>query len=141
MLLAALTIILGLSACGKGSSVDDLSPDPTIVTDRDSLGFGQENGSGTYLGTSTPNSLQVENRGQRDLVIENVSLDGDSAFSFEGPDVTTVHGGESALITVYFAPTEEGVVEGTLTIDTNDAATPHKQVGLSGKGITPPAAP
>ena len=128
-------IILGLFACGK--STDTLPLTPQLVTDRDSLGFGQENGSGTFVGTSVQNSLLVQNEGQKDLVISNVSLSGDSAFDFEGPDITTVKSGQSALITVFFTPPAAGTYTGKLTITSNADNKPTKDVTLSGLGIDP----
>jgi hypothetical protein len=128
-------IFIGLAGCGKGAP--DLPQAAQLLTDRDSLGFGQENGSGTYVGTSTANSLQLENQGLDDLVINSVDLSGDPSFTVTGPDVTTVVSGTSALVTVYFTPDHAGTFEGTLTITSNDAKSP-KVVALSGLALDPP---
>lgn len=130
-----MAIFIGLAGCGKGGA--DLPQAATLQTDRDSLGFGQENGSGTYVGTTGRNSLQIENQGLDDLVIQSVDLSGDDAFSMEGPDVTTVISGTSALVTLYFTPSHAGTFTGKLTITSNDAHSP-KEVTLSGLGIDPP---
>lgn len=129
-------IFVGLCGCGKGGA--DLPASPQLKTDRDSLAFGQETGNGTYVGTSIPNSLQIENQGQDDLVIQSVDLSGDSAFTMQGPDVKTVPSGTSALVTVYFAPDSAGQFTGTLTITSNAQNAPTKEVALSGLGIDPP---
>lgn len=130
------TIFVGLAGCGKGAG--DSPQQPTLVTDRDSLGFGQENGSGTYVGTSVANSLQLENTGLDDLKIQSADLSGDSAFTMVGPDVTTIPWQTSALITVYFAPPAAGTYSATLTITSNAQNTPTKTIAITGLGIDPP---
>jgi hypothetical protein len=130
------SIIVGLFACGKGA--DEVPLTPQLVTAQNSLGFGQEFGSGTYVGTSAQNSLVIQNKGQKDLVISDVQISGDSAFDFEGPDVSTVKSGQSALVTVFFTPPAAGQYQGTLTITSNADNQPTKDIALSGLGIDPP---
>lgn len=131
-----MAIFIGLAGCGKGAP--DLPVAPQLITDRDSLGFGQENGSGTYVGTSAANSIQLLNQGQDDLVIQSVDLSGDSAFTMEGPDVDTVISGTSALVTVYFTPPSADTFSATLTITSNAENAPTKEIEITGLGIDPP---
>lgn len=131
-----LAIFVGLVGCGKGAG--DSPVTPQLKTDRDSLGFGQENGSGTYVGTSVANSVQIQNLGQDDLVIQSAELSGDSAFTMVGPDVTTVPWQTSALITVYFAPPAAGSYSATLTIKSNAENAPTKTIAITGLGVSPP---
>jgi hypothetical protein len=131
-----IAIFIGLAGCGKGAP--DLPAAPQLITDRQSLGFGQENGSGTYVGTSASNSIQLINQGMDDLVIQSVDLSGDDAFTMEGPDVDTVISGTSALVTIYFTPPSADTFTATLTITSNAENAPTKEVTITGLGIDPP---
>ncbi len=126
------TIFLALVACGNTPS---LPQKPQLITDRDSLGFGQEFGSGTYIGTSTQNSLMIENQGLDPLVLNQVTIAGDSAFVLDPASSTTIKAKARAFLRITFTPTQAKVYTATITIDSNAENTPHKTVDVTGKGI------
>lgn len=131
---------------------------PQIQTDKDSIGFGLEYNSGTYVGTSTQESILIENTGMEDLVITSANITGSAsfapAFTLQGPDKTTVPWKQHAFITVFFKPTQAQkyytedktdpnnikiVPAVKLTIVSNAENTPSKEILLSGLGVAPPA--
>ncbi len=130
-------IMLALAAC------ENQPPPPVapqIKLDKSSLGFGQEFGSGTYLGTSTYDTLIVMNEGQQDLVINSATKSGDTTGSFTitpnppWPDPIPYNG--QGFIRVLFRPRDAGVVTATLTIDSNAENAPSIDIALSGRGMT-----
>lgn len=130
-------IVLALTACGK----QVLPEKPQLVTDRDSIGFAQEFGSGTFIGTKPQESLYLENGGLQDLVIESVTKTGPDAAAFEltGPTKTTLKGLERAFLRIVFTPTAERVYNATITIKSNAENAPTKDIPVSGRGIVPTA--
>lgn len=130
-------IIVASFGCGKES----LPPKPQLLVDRDSLGFGQEFGSGTYIGTAPADSIQITNGGLADLTIESAVLSGDPEFTMEGPLKTTLKGKETTFIRVVFTPKLEKVYSGSILITSNaeentmTKSTPKKTIGLSGRGF------
>lgn len=136
--LIAVSIVVGCAACGKGE--DPLPAKPQLKLDRDSIGFGQEFNSGTYIGQSPLQSLRLENGGQQDLTITSVTFAGPSQFTASQPAKTTLKSKEYTYVQLSFTPTEEKIYEGTLTIVSNADNTPMKTVKISGRGIAPPDA-
>ena len=132
-----LSIIVASSGCGKES----LPTKPQLIVDRDSLGFGQEFGSGVFIGTMKTDSIQIQNGGLEDQKIESAAYTGDQAFVAEGPLKTTLKGKETTFIRILFTPTAEKVYNGSLLIvsnaDTNATtkSTPMKTIGISGRGF------
>src|SRR3712207_1651901 len=51
-------IVIALAACGN----DGPSEQPELYVDRDSLGFGQEFGTGAYVNQEITESLYIENQ-------------------------------------------------------------------------------
>lgn len=127
---AVLTFAVG---CSSGSS--SLPEKPQLIVDRDTLGFGQEFGSATFIGTAPQDSIQLTNGGLTDLTISSVAQSGDNVFQIEGPQKTTLKGNEKTFIRVVFAPTSEKVYSGSLLITSNAANLPMKTIGLSGSGL------
>ena len=89
-------------------------------------------------------SFQVTNRGTMDLQIGSVLLGGADAgsFSVKTADCAGVlTPGSSCGITVSFTPAAEGFASATLTVASNDPATPLSELSLSGQvpDVTPPA--
>jgi hypothetical protein len=149
--LRLLTLVLGclLAACGErrcdpascdhtgadaglDAGVTDAGIGPVLVTDRATLGFGQAFGSGTYLGTSPQESVQLTNSGDAALVISSATLTGDPEFTKTGPLKTTLQASESTFIQVVFTPTVVGRYSASLEIVSN---VPTKTIAVSGCGI------
>ncbi len=138
----SLGIIVASVGCGKESVT---FTKPQLKVDRDSLGFGQEFGSGAYIGTQKTDSIQLENIGTEELKIESALYTGDSAFVIEGPLKTSLKAKETTFIRVIFTPTAEKLYDkSSITIKSNaednatSKSTPNKVIAISGRGITPP---
>ncbi len=124
--------ILALASCSGGN---DLPVKPQLKLDRSSIGFGQEFGSGTFVGTSPQQSIQITNGGQQDLVISGVTLTGDPAFTKNGPSSTTLKSNEQTFIQLIFTPPAAGPYTAKLTIASNADNAPSQDVPVTGKGI------
>jgi len=143
-MIRALTIgfaIVALQSCSQGMA---LPQKPQLKLDRSSLGFGQEFGSGTFVGTEPTQSLQISNGGQDTLNIMSATLDGPDkdAFTQMGPSSMTLKSGEQTFIQLTFKPTAAKLYTATLTLTSNaDSAVsmtncgPNCAVAVSGKGI------
>ncbi len=109
-----------------------------LIVDRASLGFGQEFGSCTRIGTVPQDSIKVENGGLDDLIISSVTYSGDGAFAINGPPKTTLASKQFSFIQVLFTPTSEKIYNGSFEIDSNAAPTdgggPKKIITVSGRG-------
>lgn len=116
---------------------------PQLIVDRESLGFGQEFGSGVYIGTMKVDSIQIENGGLEDLKIDSANYTGDQAFVAEGPLKLVLKGKERTFIRVIFTPTAEKVYTGSILIVSNaetnatNKSAPMKTIGISGRGFKP----
>lgn len=143
-MIRALTIglaIVALQSCSQGPT---LPQKPQLKLDRSSLGFGQEFGSGTFVGTEPTQSLQISNAGQDTLNIMSVTLDGPDkgAFTQMGPTSMTLKSGDQTFVQLIFTPTAAKLYTASLTITSNaDSAVsmtncgPNCSVPVSGKGI------
>lgn len=150
-----LCILGGFGACGKPPAIceaDNLTKNPQLCPDRDSLGFAQEFHSGTFLGTRAYETLLMRNGGTSDLVITSVTISGDSSFKYTGdwtdanglpPTVTgsgnlagtTLKGNKTALLQVEFTPTSAKQYSATLTVVSNAENSPNKIFSVSGCGV------
>lgn len=136
-------IIAALAGCGNEDGVE-LTDEPQLFVDRNSLLFDTEYGSGTWVGATTFNTLIIENRGLQELEITEVSKSGPSVFSLRLPEALAdgeplrLQSREQAFIEVAFKPTQARQYDGAILIKSNDPTAPEKQVTLSGKGVTPP---
>jgi hypothetical protein len=126
------TSLVGLVACGPPAPKEK----PQISLDRTKLGFNQEFNSGTFIGTTTFNTVVITNEGVEDLVLSNVSISG-SEFTKTGPDLTTIPFHKTAVVEVAFTPTAPQLYSGSLTIDSNAENEPSAVVDLSGCGVDP----
>jgi hypothetical protein len=135
----SLGIIVASLGCGKES----LPTKPQLIVDRESLGFGQEFGSGVYIGTVKTDTIQLTNGGLEDLVFESALYTGDQAFVPEGPVKTTLKGKQTTFIRIFFTPTAEKVYTGSLMIVSNaednpaTKSSPMKKIDISGRGFKP----
>lgn len=136
-------ILLSLAGCGDGEDVQ-LEKGPFLFLDRDSMGFDQEFGSGTYVGASTFNALYIENRGDAPLEITAIEKIAPGEFTVQVPP-ELANGGTLKLesrghasVQVQFKPTAAKAYDGRLSIHSNAANAATKDITLSGKGVTPP---
>jgi hypothetical protein len=136
--LLVVPIILAFAACEK-----EPLPGAVLRTDRDSLGFGAEFGSGAFVGTSVTNTLTLWNEGIEDLVIDDIQVEG-QYFRLNSNDPNTplpvgtaIQTYDRAFIQVFFEPDEAGEFLGTMTITSNSAEEPTKTIGLTGVAEDP----
>jgi hypothetical protein len=131
--IASATIFVALAACGKQT----LPQKPQLSLDRCSVGFAQEFGSGTFIGTRPQESIIIENGGLTDLVISGVTSSGadTSAFEVSGPTKTTLKGLERAYLRIVFAPTESRCYAMDMNIASNAENAPNATLRISGRGV------
>jgi hypothetical protein len=132
--IASAAIVVALAACGKQT----LPEKPQLILDRCAIGFAQEFGSGTFIGTRPQETLILENGGLNNLTISEVTPSGSdtSAFEVTGPTKTTLKGNERAYVRLVFTPTEARCYAMDLTIKSNAENLPSATVHVSGRGIT-----
>jgi len=136
-------ILLAMAACG-GEDEIPLEKGPFLLNDRNELLFDTEFGSGTYVGASTFNALLLENRGDAPLEITKIEQSGSSTFEVTLPPALEegmtlkLESRKTALIQVKFTPPQVRTYEGKLTITSNAANAPAKEIKLFGEGKTPP---
>jgi len=130
------TILFAICACSRA----DPPRNPQIVLNRDTVDFGSSAGLGTYVGTSRSDSLDIKNGGIQDMVVNSISVSGDSAFTYttSQPLPYTVPGLQHLFVTFYFAPTAAKMYSGSATIVSTASNAPSKTVSLSGQGVAPP---
>jgi len=121
---ASPTVTVSLSGIG-------IRPTISVPT---ALAFGEQP-VGAPAATQT---LTVQNTGTGTLSITNIAKGGTGAAAYSfSPATLDVPPGQSAPVTVTFAPTAAGSAPASLTLTTNDVANPTKTVALSGTGIRP----
>ncbi len=122
------TVKVGLSGNGIAKPAA-----PDIAVSPEALDFGD-----VYVGSSKSLNVTISNVGDAGLTIYGVTTDNDK---FSTTNITSLGAGESANVTVTFAPTDLGPQSGNLTISSDDPDEPAVKVTLSGNGIAKPAAP
>jgi hypothetical protein len=136
-------ILLTLVGCGDGDEVK-LEKGPFLFVDRESMGFDQEFGSGTYVGASSFNALYIENRGDEPLEITAIEKIAPGEFTVQLPEELTtgqplkLESRGHASVQVQFKPSAVKTYEGRLSIHSNGKNAATKDITLSGKGVTPP---
>ncbi|XXF79366.1 hypothetical protein P2318_06335 [Myxococcaceae bacterium GXIMD 01537] len=136
-------IVIALAACGNGEDEVELTDEPQAFVDRNQLLFDTEFGSGTYIGSSTFNTLLIENRGVQELEITSVTKEGPGEFTLRLPQELAdgkslrLASRKQAFIEVAFKPTEAKGYSGKLIVKTNDPKTPTREITLTAKGVTP----
>jgi hypothetical protein len=133
--LFAAAVLVCSQGCGPSTGPAPLKEKAQLIVDRDSIGFSQEFGSGTRIGTAPQESIKLENGGKEDLVISTVTYSGDGAFKMNGPEKKTLGAREFTFIQTIFTPTADKVYSGTITIMSNAENAPTKTIGVSGRGI------
>ncbi len=122
------TVKIGLSGNGIAKPAA-----PDIAVSPEALDFGD-----VYVGSSRSLNVTISNVGDAGLTIYGVTTDNDK---FSTTNITSLAAGESANVTVTFAPDVVGGQSGNLTISSDDPDEPAVKVTLSGNGIAKPAAP
>ncbi|MBN1136519.1 MAG: choice-of-anchor D domain-containing protein [Anaerolineae bacterium] len=85
-------------------------------------------------GGSATRVVSLSNHGIADLVIERIAIDG-PAFRVAFGGAVTLGAGETAHLTVTFAPTVTGMQSGRITIESSDPYQGTQVVDVSGVGI------
>ncbi|MDP2273553.1 MAG: hypothetical protein Q8N23_35110 [Archangium sp.] len=139
--ISSLAILSGLAACGKAPVACDgesLTNAAQACPDRASLGFAQEFNSGTFIGTSVPEAIRIQNGGIADLNITSATFSGDTAFTLSTEPSTlpaTIKGNKNFFIRVLFAPTEAKLYTGKITVQSNAELAPSLEFDVSGCGV------
>ncbi|PIT98374.1 MAG: hypothetical protein COT71_01025, partial [Candidatus Andersenbacteria bacterium CG10_big_fil_rev_8_21_14_0_10_54_11] len=109
-------------------------PAPVISLSAASLAFGN-----VEKDQSEQKTFRIKNTGSAALSVTTISTAAPFSVSPVGP--LTVNAGDSATVTVTFAPTATGSASGAITVTHNASGSP-KTISLSGAGTdAPPAAP
>lgn len=159
---AALCASCGPGSTGTACAKDVLLPKAQLCFDREGLGFGQEFGSATLIGTKPIETLALRNGGIEDLVITSADISGDSAFKLirawdnhsnivpppkvRGNYLVQADGGlfntgyvpparEGATLSVEFAPTAAKQYLAQVTVNTNSQNRPTFVFQISGCGL------
>jgi len=115
---------LTIPVSGTGVTPGALAANPT------SLSFGNVN-----VGSKGALSETITNTGASSVSVTQVGIMG-TGFSVSGITTPlTLNGGQSAKLTVSFAPTAAGAVSGNLTV-TSTATNPTLAIPVSGTGVT-----
>jgi Cep192 domain 4/Protein of unknown function (DUF1573)/Abnormal spindle-like microcephaly-assoc'd, ASPM-SPD-2-Hydin len=102
----------------------------TISLSTSSLNFGNE-----VVGGSIPLGVAVKNTGNSSLTISQVGITG-AGFGISGGFIgATIAAGQTAEMTVVFAPKATGSVSGKVTITSNATNSPNS-VSVTGTGIS-----
>ncbi len=116
------------------SGTGELEPTPEIDVTSDGTDFSAVN-----IGETANGTITVTNTGNGPLSVNNVTLDGDSAFSVDGTACigAILATDESCTVNVGFNPGSEGDFSGNVTITSDDEDEGSVSVGVSGQGIDP----
>lgn len=102
-----------------------------IVLSENSIDYGE-----VFVGYPVTEAVTVSNEGTDSLFVSSIVI--------QGPDYEvdstgfSLDVGESQDIAVTFTPTTDGLIAGSLTINSNDPDDPAVSVALMGEGIIPP---
>jgi Abnormal spindle-like microcephaly-assoc'd, ASPM-SPD-2-Hydin/Protein of unknown function (DUF1573) len=114
-------------------SATAVAPQPQITLNGSTVDFGS-------VGVSSQGnaSVIVTNAGGADLTISVITVSG-AGFSISGiATPKMLSSGQSATLAVAFRPTVSGSVTGSISITSNDPATPTANISLTGNGSTAP---
>lgn len=141
-------ILVGFSDCGKppvACDGDSLLSKAQLCPDRSALLFAQEFRSGTFIGVTAFENLSLRNGGVETLKVTEVTVTGDSAFTYvaswdDTPNdgmipQTEIIGAKTAFIEVRFKPTQPKAYTATLTVTSNAENSPTRSFEISGCGV------
>ncbi len=124
-------VVAGANVSGQHSTtLTGTGSTPIMSLSTTSLTFGDQ----LFGTTSAPQGITVNNIGDADLVIANVSVTGTEFKQFNNCGV--VPAGGACIISVTFAPIATRTRTASLTITDDAAGSPH-QVNLTGNGTGP----
>ncbi len=108
-------------------------PQPDIELLAYQLDFGA-----IIVGETATVPLFIRNIGTANLVVEDLSIEGDAVFNFTFEGNIVVAPGQTYELPVQFRPLETGEFSGTLLITSNDPDEQVVRANLLGVGLTPP---
>jgi len=112
-------------------SATAVAPTPQISLSSSSVQFGT-----VTVGSTGNSTLTISNAGTADLTVSLITLTG-TGFGATGiATPKTISAGQSASLALTFQPTIAGAASASLSIASNDPATPTSTVALSGTGST-----
>ncbi|PKD44427.1 endonuclease/exonuclease/phosphatase family protein [Rhodohalobacter barkolensis] len=79
--------------------------------------------------------LRITNMGEPDLNINGVGSTQPGIFSMNPIPTDPISGGESVTVNLSYSPNNPGLHNATLTIESNDAASPQLEINLNGEAI------
>ena len=123
---------LALTAQGAAAAT------PAIAVSPANVDFGS-----VAVGSSRAMPVQVQDTGGAPLNVTAIAAcSGTSGeFTWSPAAPFTVAAGQSATLTITYAPVDAGADNGCLTLTSNDPANPSITVGVAGTGTTSPAFP
>ena len=112
-------------------SATAVAPTPQISLSSSSVQFGT-----VTVGSTGNSTLTISNAGTADLTVSFITLTG-TGFGATGiATPKTISAGQSASLALTFQPTIAGAASASLSIASNDPATPTSTVALAGTGST-----
>jgi hypothetical protein len=126
---ASPTVNLGLSATAAEQAI------PAIALDPASVEFGT-----VVVGSTVSRTAQVRNTGNAALNVTAISLCSGTPATFTWSPVTgfSVAAGQSAELTVSYAPTAAATDGGCIAVASNDPAHPRVELSVGGVGVQQP---
>ncbi|MFZ2950106.1 MAG: choice-of-anchor D domain-containing protein [Desulfuromonadaceae bacterium] len=125
------TPTVAVSVSGTGAA----APAPIIALAPPALGFGT-----VTVGASSTLTTQIQNTGTASLAVSNITVCGGTSteFSFVQIAPVSILSGQSAQLSVTYAPTNIGADTGCIAITSNDPVNGTINLDLSGTGAAVP---
>ncbi len=119
-----------ITAAGQTFSVSQAGQPPKVSVSPASINFGQ-----VGVGKSTSGLVRVANTGVGTLTVGPISIGGTNPGDFNwSSSCSTLTSAKSCNINMTFNPKQTGTRRATLSVSSNDPATPTVNVTLSGAG-------
>ncbi|MBK6265961.1 choice-of-anchor D domain-containing protein [Marivirga sp. S37H4] len=128
------------------NSNDPVTPTATVATHFEVTGQVSEISisdeyllfNDVFLGAERERTFTISNEGLATLNVTDISSD-NSDFTVSTSSAT-IEAGDSLVVTVNFAPSEQGNINGIITIESDAANDTELQVVVNGVGVEPPIA-
>jgi subtilisin family serine protease len=104
---------------------------PDIAVAPTTVDFG-----GVFIGATVSTTVVVSNPGTDNLTISDITSDNGDFWA--SPTSFTLAPRQAELVQIYFLPSLEGPIAGTLTIESDDPDERFVDVGAQGVGLVPP---